>query len=262
MQSTRVCSVDGCCREAGSHGMCTMHRRRFNKTGSPLRQCYVCGEDMPEGIPQQQRRCDTCVTCIIDGCEEPLVSRGLCSTHDARYKYAGSPVHKCKGCGVELSKGSWSRYSLCDSCRVCSVEGCNHSLLASGLCHRHYYRLQYMGGLRRPCEACGEDITIEMDGRTKYCSDECRPELTKRNHVWYRKKVLRGEVPAICRICDKKIDLDLQFPAHESLSVDHIVPISLGGTNREANLRPAHYACNIRRGNKLLPPLAGTLTLF
>lgn len=32
---------------------------------------------------------------------------------------------------------------------------------------------------------------------------------------------------------------------------DHIVPASLGGTNHRTNLRLAHYACNIRRGNDL-----------
>jgi 5-methylcytosine-specific restriction endonuclease McrA len=33
-----------------------------------------------------------------------------------------------------------------------------------------------------------------------------------------------------------------------SNSVEHVVPRSVGGTDDLANLRPAHLACNVRRG--------------
>jgi 5-methylcytosine-specific restriction protein A len=33
-------------------------------------------------------------------------------------------------------------------------------------------------------------------------------------------------------------------------SIDHVVPRSLGGTDELDNLRPAHRACNARRGNR------------
>lgn len=32
-------------------------------------------------------------------------------------------------------------------------------------------------------------------------------------------------------------------------SVDHVIPISRGGTNDWSNLRPAHLSCNIRKHN-------------
>lgn len=36
-----------------------------------------------------------------------------------------------------------------------------------------------------------------------------------------------------------------------TVTIDHILPKSLGGTNDMANLRLAHKKCNRRRGNKL-----------
>jgi 5-methylcytosine-specific restriction endonuclease McrA len=33
-------------------------------------------------------------------------------------------------------------------------------------------------------------------------------------------------------------------------SLDHVIPRSLGGTDELGNLRPAHRACNARRGNR------------
>lgn len=32
-------------------------------------------------------------------------------------------------------------------------------------------------------------------------------------------------------------------------TLDHVLPLSCGGTNDPANLRPAHKACNVRRSN-------------
>ncbi|MBF0808519.1 HNH endonuclease [Rothia nasimurium] len=37
------------------------------------------------------------------------------------------------------------------------------------------------------------------------------------------------------------------------LSVDHVLPRSLGGSDDIANLRPAHFSCNSARGNRVMP---------
>jgi 5-methylcytosine-specific restriction endonuclease McrA len=39
--------------------------------------------------------------------------------------------------------------------------------------------------------------------------------------------------------------------AEQKLSLDHIIPVSLGGDDRPSNVRVTHLGCNIRRGNKL-----------
>jgi hypothetical protein len=48
----------------------------------------------------------------------------------------------------------------------------------------------------------------------------------------------------ICGICKKRI----KKISHANR--DHIVPVSLGGCNKQANLRIAHVECNKRRGNE------------
>ena len=69
-----------------------------------------------------------------------------------------------------------------------------------------------------------------------------------------------------CHICGKPIHYDEPSdPAHPlSFVIDEIIPVSkyyLAGYNskRQAaedwnNLAPAHYACNLRKGNKILTP--------
>lgn len=51
----------------------------------------------------------------------------------------------------------------------------------------------------------------------------------------------------ICWICGQPIDPDQRFPHPLSGSCDHVVPLLLGGSDEDSNLRAAHFQCNSRR---------------
>lgn len=53
----------------------------------------------------------------------------------------------------------------------------------------------------------------------------------------------------MCGICGKRVTRRQLLAGLANR--DHIVPASLGGTSHRTNLRLAHHACNIRRGNDL-----------
>jgi len=53
----------------------------------------------------------------------------------------------------------------------------------------------------------------------------------------------------ICQICGKKVNPKLKYPDPMSASIDHIVPLSLGGTHERKNLQLAHWICNVRKNN-------------
>lgn len=55
-----------------------------------------------------------------------------------------------------------------------------------------------------------------------------------------------------CHICLQEIDPALRRPHPQSLSIDHLVPQSRGGSNALENLRPAHLGCNSARGARQL----------
>lgn len=68
-------------------------------------------------------------------------------------------------------------------------------------------------------------------------------------------KVLRQRVIAMydnCVICGKPVDKSLKFPDRMSPTVDHVIPVSNGGTNDLQNLTLAHYTCNSKRQNRSL----------
>jgi 5-methylcytosine-specific restriction endonuclease McrA len=60
-----------------------------------------------------------------------------------------------------------------------------------------------------------------------------------------------------CWICGHEIGYELDARHPQSFTLDHLVPLSLGGnlTDRE-NARPAHRRCNSSRGNRTEPPKA------
>ena len=57
-------------------------------------------------------------------------------------------------------------------------------------------------------------------------------------------KRIKGEETVNCGICGRAISDADEF------QVDHIVPITKGGTHELENLQPAHENCNKRKGNR------------
>jgi 5-methylcytosine-specific restriction endonuclease McrA len=53
-----------------------------------------------------------------------------------------------------------------------------------------------------------------------------------------------------CGLCNTNIDLDLVWPNPWSYSVDHIIPLSKGGTDLLSNVQPTHLTCNVSKGNR------------
>lgn len=55
-----------------------------------------------------------------------------------------------------------------------------------------------------------------------------------------------------CHICAQAIDRSLRHPDPWSRSIDHVVPLSVGGTHEPSNIRMAHLRCNVSRGARPL----------
>jgi hypothetical protein len=53
-----------------------------------------------------------------------------------------------------------------------------------------------------------------------------------------------------CQLCGDPVDAAVAWPAAGSPSLDHIEPLSKGGTHELDNVQLAHLGCNIRKGNR------------
>lgn len=91
-----VCTVGECRRtDKVSRGMCSMHYKRWQKTGSPLLGTRYL---QPE-------------KCTAYGCDNACWARELCETHYARYRKYGDPnwVEGRNGHTITTEDRFWSR---------------------------------------------------------------------------------------------------------------------------------------------------------
>lgn len=128
------------------------------------------------------------------------------------------------------------------------------------------------------CVLCEQRKAVPMDwgGKTKTCLD-CRSEWERRRGVtwrtanpektremWQRKSAKRRlkrqgrrgvveNVPYLevydrdgwrCGLCGKAVRKSLRYPHPQSATLDHIIPIALGGDHTLANVQLAHWGCN------------------
>ena len=51
-----------------------------------------------------------------------------------------------------------------------------------------------------------------------------------------------------CALCGETLDYDLKYPDPMSKSLDHDIPLSLGGSHSKENLQWTHLSCNVSKG--------------
>lgn len=113
----------------------------------------------------------------------------------------------------------------------------------------------------RTCVFCGAVMPRTMRSNAKFCSEQCNSRahaITNKAHRRTGRKS-RGDHALIsvaylgdrdgwhCEICNKPINRQRTHPDPQRASVDHIIPVSLGGGNELANLRVVHLRCNSSR---------------
>lgn len=117
----------------------------------------------------------------------------------------------CKDCGVPLPDQPWIR--RCEPCRMALAEKMRrkHQRLAG--CKNARQRARHHG------------VEYEYINRKKvFIRDGWR-----------------------CGICGKKVDKRLKYPHPMSVSLDHIVPMSLGGGHLYRNVQCSHWLCNTEK---------------
>lgn len=131
---------------------------------------------------------------------------------------------------------------------------------------RFMYRYYQEHGRTRPCARCGE---LFERGRGRQLCDECQRAShadTKRRETYNERSKKRARKAGavyeehvdpmvvferdgwVCHICGERVDQSLKFPHVLSVTVDHLVSLSKGGTHSYGNVACAHLICNSRKG--------------
>lgn len=167
----------------------------------------------------------------------------------------------CPQCGVEFTPARTAKQKFCtrrcgqnfrrDSYGICSIDDCGRPTRAKGLCASHY-NVQHPN--RKTWKKNGNPDVRRAALRRK------TQERRARTRGATIERVERDEIGErdgwICGICGLSINRNLKHPDPDSPSLDHIVPLALGGEHTEANTQISHLYCNTVKGARPLDEVA------
>jgi 5-methylcytosine-specific restriction endonuclease McrA len=183
-----------------------------------------------------------------------------CSSR-ALYKPKVKTTKNCDCCGSIFETAKDDQHFCSSECRLRT-----NSSLANQKFKDKMRQLYPDGIKRKSCGWCGDTLEVPAQktlASRKYherCSLEAQRARYRIKTVKRQSKtkpsrlsadqVLR-EYGSACHICKDQIDLTLSRTSRMGLTVDHVIPLSKGGSDELDNLRPAHWICNNRKSDKL-----------
>lgn len=120
----------------------------------------------------------------------------------------------------------------------CLVPGCDRRSQARGMCSSHYSTWWKQANPDR-----AREVSALSHQRRRALKAGVFVERVDRNVIFERDKWR-------CHLCGKAIPCRSVYPDPLSPSIDHIVPLSMGGDHSYANIAAAHLSCNVAKGNR------------
>ncbi len=251
-----------CCKK------CTHQFRYFNPKGLE-HTCSHCGVTF---IPKRKNRITFCSTdCRIDSQKNERQKRlKIKEIEKALIEIKKlSELKVCKYCGKEFNSTNHSRKYCSDSC----IKAINREKERDRSKLIHDKTAKYL-----KCKECGKEFKPEYPSKRRiFCSKECcrkyGNKISKKTEAGrarkakerfdrrtsFEKVISEKIIPIkvyeshnwVCGICGRKINPKLIHPHLKSASLDHIIPISKGGSHTYDNLQPAHLICNSYKCDKI-----------
>jgi hypothetical protein len=210
----------------------------------------------------RSRVAETCQQCQLLYFPKSADRKTYCSRECAFTAKASRPwcavyFCVCKGCSKAFTARRNGKL-------FCSVD-CNYEIHLAEIKTRRPYR-------HLICHHCNSSFSTRKQGQTRFCSVECRRTAFRQSETGRdirneQKRLRKARQSAAyvqhvhrqriyerdgwkCGVCHCKVNPSLKAPHPKSKTIDHIVPLSKGGTHEPRNVQLAHYGCNSRRGTK------------
>jgi hypothetical protein len=241
------CSADGCHtprRPGGPH--CDLHRWRMRQYGSLE-------------LPEKPK-------CSLGHCDEPAGCKGLCIAHYDR-KRKGTPdwdrpLGQCAHPGCTDQAGKKRRYCRPHTSvrrRESSRRLYRENPEKSAVRRKAYYaeHAERLKEMNRQWYADNPGYSAEKHRRWRKQNPERSQSIDAKKRAARNKQIAETQVELIdyreiiaeygmwCHICDTAIE------SRDDLHIDHVIPLSRGGSHTKDNLKPSHALCNLKKGAKV-----------
>lgn len=226
-------------------------------------------------------------TCSIDGCSANVVARGWCNRHYLRWRNHGEPTaggpsptvrraqdlpdgrRVCAGCRRTLAltefdrdpAGSLGRRSRCKECRSAHMKA---YYAKDPERFREYERTRRRELTEHMRALDAERYERHREKRIALASEHAHTRRIRMQDApmdrWISRASLRRRDGEACCYCG--VQMTFRAPRKGEYlpmlaTIEHIVPVSKGGTHTWDNVTLACWRCNIARGNRDANPSGG-----
>jgi 5-methylcytosine-specific restriction endonuclease McrA len=197
--------------------------------------------------------------CTLEGCGKvDIEGKSICQMHRKRMKRTGTYEER-----VPTSRAV--PVPPDPSPRACIECGSIFTMKARRVCSQSCRDARAMAwvAIHRPprarrvetCPHCGLMFETAKPMQ-RHCSSQCgnRARHSRRRAVEagaYVEDVWRSRVYErdgyVCQLCHKPVKMGQVVPHPKAPTLDHVLPLSAGGTHEYANVQLAHFLCNSRK---------------
>jgi hypothetical protein len=263
-----------------AHNAC--RKARTNQDGT--KACIECGKTFKSrdkslcgGCRHEKAKAKSTGPC--QQCDKPATVKGLCITHYSyehrakrgrTYKAYAKECDFCRGAFTTTTKSTAYCSLECAQRHRAGWSTSKDIVLYAGPHKTIRPRMVRLVPSDRtltagPCRVCGEPfVTL---GQDVTCSTTCskvnkrdarharaqRRRALKRDAFVspvFRRKVFESDGYR-CHICNKMTNKNAIFPHPKAPTIDHLIPLSKGGTHEPVNCRTAHFMCNSIKSDRL-----------
>jgi 5-methylcytosine-specific restriction endonuclease McrA len=266
LEQIREKSVNGYCKSSDvGMALTEMAKRLF---GSFKTAVELSGNKRWADRPKEKH-----THCTVHDCKNPVRSAlaKYCELHYGRIRRNGH-LDRLDGLAIPNETGK---------CFYCKTQLGFHKKYCNRKCFIRHGRNSLSV---KPCKWCSKPFNAIDYGKGSNrvcCSDECRRlanragekllRASNKEHYAIRERTAEYKRKArklavayedidrlkvferdnfICMLCKGSIDINLKWPDRYSPTLDHIKPLSKGGSHTYSNVQSAHLTCNCSKGNK------------
>lgn len=139
-------------------------------------------------------------------------------------------MRPCSQCGGEKEN---PRRSWCRACEAAKARARYRAHPERQKLATQRYRERHPVERRQQINAVVRRYKLQLRGAV------CEP---------YSRRLVYERDEGMCGICNRTIDWTLPPLHQEGFTIDHLTPVSKGGTDTLDNVRSAHRRCNSKRG--------------
>lgn len=212
-----------------------------------MRACLVCSGDISPGsrgpvATYCSARCRNRAKALRDGRTLWVLSERACSHCGSQFTARRSSDRYCSRSHLReagLLKGrERSKARANNPVGTVTVKACEDcGILVVGIAGRNGV------GRRRVCPQCRRD---RQNRRVVVRSRRTGRTVAEKVTIQY----LLERDDARCQLCTERVRPDRRWPDPLSPSIDHVVPLSLGGEHTRSNTQLAHLRCNQSKNNR------------